>query len=65
MARPRKSSPASDPLAELAKKTEILEREMNAQRTAMERLKQMSARPRPLRAGEASPDARTKRRMAR
>lgn len=65
MARPRKPSPDSDPLAELAKKTEILEREMNAQRTAMERLKQMSTRPRPLQAGEASKDTRTKRRMAR
>jgi hypothetical protein len=64
MARPRKSS-RDDPFAELAKKTEVLEREMTAQRAAMERLKQMSTRPRPLQAGEASKDARTKRRMAR
>jgi hypothetical protein len=41
MARPRKTLPASDPFVDLAKKTEILEREMDAQRAAIERLKQI------------------------
>ena len=40
MARPRKRLP-SDPFADLSKKTEILEREMSAQRAAIERLKQL------------------------
>jgi len=48
MARPRKTLP-SDPLTDLAKKTEILEREMTAQRAAIERLQQLSqVRPHPL-----------------
>ena len=50
MARPRKTLPASDPFVDLAKKTEILEREMDAQRAAIERLKQIGKlRPRPAR----------------
>ena len=53
MARPRKILPLSDPFSDLAKKTEILEREMNVQRAALERLKQFSKiRPRPLRVDE-------------
>ncbi len=48
MARPRKAAPA-DPLSDLPKKTEILEREMAAQRAAMERLKELGKiRPQPL-----------------
>ena len=43
---PRAKPPELDPAAELARKVEILEREMATQRAAMERLKQMSvARP--------------------
>lgn len=41
MARRRKAG-AGDPLADLASKTEILERELAVQRAAMERLKEMS-----------------------
>lgn len=40
MAR-RSRSAATDPLADLARKLEILEREMEVQRQAMERLKAM------------------------
>lgn len=45
MARPRKSAPL-DPFCDLDKKIAILEREMSAQRAAMDRLKQI-AEPRP------------------
>lgn len=41
MARRRKAG-ADDPFADLASKTEILERELAVQRAAMERLKEMS-----------------------
>lgn len=41
MAR-RSNSAGSDPFADLAKKIEILERELSVQRTAMERLKEMA-----------------------
>ena len=65
MARPRKASP-SDPFTDLAKKTEILEREMTAQRAAIERLKQFAkVRPRPLRAGDAPGVSAPKRRASR
>jgi len=40
MARPRKAVP-QDPFSDLSKKAEILEREMTAQRAAIERLQQM------------------------
>ena len=53
MARPRKVPPP-DPFTDLSKKTEILEREMAAQRTAIERLKQIAMRPQPLRARDAA-----------
>jgi len=43
MARPRKTAP-SDLFADLSKKTEILEREMTAQRTAIERLRELGVR---------------------
>jgi hypothetical protein len=60
MARPRKRLPSD--LADLSKKTEILEREMNTQRAAIERLKQLGqVRPQPLRA-DASPDPNVLRR---
>ena len=53
MARPRKRLPSD--LADLSKKTEILEREMTLQRAAIERLKQLGqVRIQPLRADEAS-----------
>lgn len=65
MARPRKTLPSSDPLVDLERKTEILEREMTAQRAAIERLQQISKlRAEPLRADDANPAA-TKRRAAR
>jgi hypothetical protein len=64
MARPRKAL-TSDPLRDLSKKTEILEREMTAQRAALERLKQIGMRPRPLRAGAAADAAAAKRRAGR
>lgn len=44
MARPRKAT--VDPLGDLQRKTAILEREMTAQRAAMDRLKQITI-PRP------------------
>jgi hypothetical protein len=48
MARPRKRLPSD--LADLSRKTEILEREMNTQRAAIERLKQLGqVRAQPLR----------------
>jgi len=64
MARPRKALP-SDPFRDLSKKTEILEREMTAQRAALERLKQIGTRATPLRAGAAADTSTTKRRVAR
>jgi hypothetical protein len=62
MARPRKAHPSSDPFTDLAKKTEILEREMTMQRAAIERLQQL--RPRPLHV-ESVRDASLKRRLSR
>ena len=60
MARPRKRFPSD--LADLSKKAEILEREMNTQRAAMERLKQLGqVRTQPLRA-ETNPDSNVVRR---
>ena len=66
MARPRKSLPsATDLFADLAKKTEILEREMSAQRAAIERLKQIGQmRGRAVRA-DSAPQPAPKRRQAR
>ena len=65
MARPRKTHPASDLFADLSKKTEILEREMSAQRDAIERLKQLSkVRTQPLRKHEDE-EVPGKRRLAR
>jgi len=64
MARPRNTR-SSDPLSDLAKKTEILEREMTAQRAALDRLKQIGIRARPLRAGAAADAPAAKRRAAR
>ena len=64
MARPRKALP-SDPFRDLSKKTEILEREMTAQRAALERLKQIGTRATPLRSGEAPVASTVKRRSAR
>ena len=63
MARPRKASP-SDLFSDLSRKTEILEREMSAQREAIERLKALGVpKPQPLRA--ASLASTTKRRASR
>ena len=64
MARPRKALPP-DPLRDLSKKTEILEREMTAQRAALERLKQIGMRATPLRAGAVADGSAAKRRAAR
>jgi len=64
MARPRKPLP-SDPLRDLSKKTEILEREMTAQRAALDRLKQIGMRATPLRAGAAADASAAKRRAVR
>ena len=63
MARPRKSRPSSDPFVDLAKKTEILEREMDVQRAAIERLKQL--RPRSLRVESPPEFGAFKRRVSR
>jgi len=64
MARPRKTAPG-EPFSDLSKKAEILEREMNAQRAAIERLKQIGkVRGRPLPANGA-PDSVPKRRASR
>jgi len=50
MARPRSTS-SLDPFSDLNRKTEILEKEMSAQRVAIERLKELGIRkPQPLRA---------------
>ena len=66
MARPRKTLPASDPFVDLARKTEILEREMDAQRAAIERLKQISTlRPRPIRLDEMPQLESARRRQSR
>ena len=66
MARPRKTVPSTDPLLDLTKKTEILEREMSAQRAAMDRLKQMSSvRPQPLNVRERTASEPLKRRASR
>jgi hypothetical protein len=66
MARPRKTLPASDPFVDLAKKTEILEREMDAQRAAIERLKQIGKlRARPARLAETPELAHGRRRQSR
>lgn len=62
MARPRKASQL-DPFSDLSRKTEILEREMSAQRAAIERLKELGIqKPQPLR---ASPSAPARRRVSR
>jgi hypothetical protein len=64
MARPRKSLPSD--LADLAKKTEILEREMTAQRAAIERLKQLGqVRAQPLHAADRSTSTNARRRAVR
>jgi hypothetical protein len=44
MARRRRTAAGLESLEDLARKTEILERELAIQRHALERLKQMSAR---------------------
>jgi hypothetical protein len=64
MARPRKAL-SSDPFNDLPKKTEILEREMTTQRAAIERLKQIGMRARPLRALTVADASAAKRRAAR
>lgn len=64
MARPRKRLPSD--LADLSKKTEILEREMSAQRAAIERLKQLGqVRAQPLRAADGPSSATSRRRAPR
>jgi hypothetical protein len=64
MARPRKTAPG-DPFSDLSKKAEILEREMDAQRAAIERLKQIgNVRAQPLSA-DAVPHSLPKRRASR
>jgi hypothetical protein len=64
MARPRKTAPG-DPFSDLSKKAEILEREMDAQRAAIERLKQIgNIRAQPLPA-DAAPHTLPKRRVSR
>ena len=63
MARPRKRLPSD--LADLSKKTEILEREMNTQRAAIERLKQLGqVRTQPLRVDGSDPTV-VRRRVSR
>jgi len=64
MARPRKTLPSD--LADLSKKTEILEREMSMQRAAIERLKQLGqVRPQPLRVGNGQDSSAIRRRVSR
>src|SRR4029453_14511346 len=64
MARPRKILPSD--LADLSKKTEILEREMTMQRAAIERLKQLGqVRAQPLRADDVADSSAMRRRMSR
>lgn len=53
--RPRTAGP--DPFADLAKKTDILERELRTQRTAMDRLKEIGA-PLPRRSKPSTSDSR-------
>jgi hypothetical protein len=66
MARPRKALSSSDPLVDLQRKTEILEREMTLQRAAMEKLQQISKlRAEPLRIDDQANPAAAKRRAAR
>lgn len=66
MARPRKTLPASDPFVDLARKTEILEREMDAQRAAIERLKQIGKlKPRPAHVDEIPELTPARRRQSR
>lgn len=64
MARPRKRLPSD--LADLSRKAEILEREMNTQRAAIERLKQLGqVRSQPLRADPTADSNVARRRMSR
>jgi len=64
MARPRKRLPSD--LADLSRKTEILEREMLAQRAAIERLKQLGqVRTQPLRADDGHDSNALRRRVSR
>jgi hypothetical protein len=64
MARPRKILPSD--LADLSKKTEILEREMTMQRAAIERLKQLGqVRVQPLRVDDGSDSSAFRRRIPR
>ena len=64
MARPRKKLPSD--LADLSRKTEILEREMNTQRAAIERLKQLGqVRAQPLRADPEVDSTVVRRRISR
>jgi hypothetical protein len=64
MARPRKRLPSD--LADLPKKTEILEREMTMQRAAIERLKQLGqVRAQPLRVDDVADSSAMRRRMSR
>ena len=64
MARPRKTLPSD--LADLSKKTEILEREMSMQRAAIERLKQLGqVRTQPLRVNDGHDSSAVRRRMSR
>ena len=64
MARPRKRLPSD--LADLTKKTEILEREMSTLRAAIERLKQLGqVRTQPLRAADRPGPVTARRRAPR
>jgi len=64
MARPRKILPSG--LADLSRKTEILEREMSMQRAAIERLKQLGqVRAQPLRVDDGSDSSAFRRRIPR
>ena len=64
MARPRKRLPSD--LADLSKKAEILEREMDRQRAAIERLKQLGqVRTQPLRADPNDRSTAARRRISR
>ena len=64
MPRPRKRLPSD--LADLSKKSEILEREMSMQRAAIERLKQLGqVRTQPLRVDGNADSNVVRRRMSR
>ena len=64
MARPRKRLPSD--LADLPKKSEILEREMSMQRAAIERLKQLGqVRTQPLRISDNQDSSAVRRRISR